>query len=104
MSDSDKYDLAETNLALLVESTSIGSSSTAKVELRFLGPAGFITGELSSHWVSNLLTSVTVSLRLLVTACSILGGLWVVSKVSFKLGGPLIFSALGVARTVTGSL
>lgn len=64
MSPTDKEDISGGMLlALLVESTSIGSSSTANVEFRFLG-AVFTTGLFSSHCLSNLVTSVTVSLRL----------------------------------------
>ena len=104
MSPTDKDDImGGMCLALLVESTSIGSSSTAKVELRFLG-AAFTTGELSSHCVSSLVTSVTVSFMLDPVANSVAEGLsGIVSKVSFRFGtdGP---SAFGVGGIVVVSL
>merc|ERR1719373_783268 len=94
---------ARMSFALEVESTSIGSSSSANVEFRLLGCV-LTTGELSSHCLSSLFTKVTVSFKHVSVGSCISSGLDViVSKVSFRFEGFVIVS-LGVGGIESVSL
>ena len=100
MSLTDKEDINGGIFLVLVESTSIGSSSTANVEFRFLG-AVFITGLFSSHCLSSLVTRVTVSFKLVGAITSAPVGLsGTVSNVSLRLETEPS-TALGVGGIVT---
>ena len=100
MSLTDKEDINGGIFLVLVESTSIGSSSTANVEFRFLG-AVFIPGLFSSHCLSSLVTRVTVSFKLVGAITSAPVGLSrTVSNVSLRLETEPS-TALGVGGIVT---